>query len=266
MIVPKLGNNIPIMGTRSASTKNGTRAIRAKAVSAFRQPLADALFTSTQRRLLGLLFGQPERSFFVTELIELADVGRGAVQRELSRLEYSGLIVTERHGNRKHCRANPDAPIYDELCSIILKTVGMEEQVRAALEPLEERMSLALIFGSVAKRSDTARSDIDLLVVSADLTLEELYSRLSWVEKRLERQVNPTLYTVDEFDRRLATGNAFLKRVLEGPMYLLSGELEAIKLSRLLSEVDAGLDALRQADFIELDQDEMLNADKEDRA
>lgn len=254
------------MGTRSASTKNGTRAIRAKAVSAFRQPLADALFTSTQRRLLGLLFGQPERSFFVTELIELADVGRGAVQRELSRLEYSGLIVTERHGNRKHCRANPDAPIYDELCSIILKTVGMEEQVRAALEPLEERMSLALIFGSVAKRSDTARSDIDLLVVSADLTLEELYSRLSWVEKRLERQVNPTLYTVDEFDRRLATGNAFLKRVLEGPMYLLSGELEAIKLSRLLSEVDAGLDALRQADFIELDQDEMLNADKEDRA
>ena len=205
------------------------RANQAKtiAASAIRQPLADALFTSTQRRLLGLLFGQPERSFFVTELIELADVGRGAVQRELSRFEHSGLVVTERHGNRKHYRANPDAPIYDELCSIIRKTVGMEEQVRAALEPLEQRISLALIYGSVAKRSYTANSDIDLLVVSVDLTLEELYARLSGVEEHLGRQINPTLYTVDEFDRRLATGNAFLNRVLEGPIYLLWGELHA---------------------------------------
>lgn len=198
-----------------------------KAASVIRQPLADALFTSTQRRLLGLLFGQPERSFFVTELIELAGVGRGAVQRELSRLEGSGLVTTERHGNQKHYRANPDVPIYNELCSIIRKTVGMEEQVRAALEPLEQRISLALIYGSVAKRSDTANSDIDLLVVSVDLTLEELYTRLSGVEEHLGRQINPTLYTVDEFDRRLATGNAFLKRVLEGPIYLLWGELDA---------------------------------------
>ena len=82
--------------------------------------MADALYTTTQQRLLGLLFGQPRRSFFVTELIELARVGRGAVQRELARLERSGLVVTERYGNRKHYQANVDAPIYKELCSICL--------------------------------------------------------------------------------------------------------------------------------------------------
>lgn len=191
------------------------------------QSLADALFTTTQQRLLGLLFGQPGRSFFVTELIELADVGRGTVQRELTRLNCSGLVITERRGNQKHYRANPGAPIFQELCSIISKTVGVQKQVRAALDPLEDRISLALIYGSVAKQSDTAKSDIDLLVVSDNLTLEDLYSHLSDVEKQLGRQINPTLYTVSEFSKRRSSGNAFLKRVLEGTTSLLKGELHA---------------------------------------
>lgn len=88
--------------------------------------LADALFTRTQQRLLTLLFGEPERTFFVTELIELAHSGRGAIQRELSRLESSGLLLTKRHGNQKHCRANPDALIFEELCAIVQKTSGIE--------------------------------------------------------------------------------------------------------------------------------------------
>ena len=190
------------------------------------QSMADALFTTTQQRLLGLLFGQPGRSFYVTELIELANVGRGAVQRELSRLEQSGLVLTEQNGNRKHYQADPDAPIYDELCSIILKTVGMQEQVRAALEPLGEQLVLALIYGSVAQQTDTAKSDIDLLVVSDDLTLEALYSQLSSAEKRLGRQINPALYTVTEFNQRRANGSPFLKRVLEGPTVLLKGNID----------------------------------------
>lgn len=188
---------------------------------------SDALFTTTQKRLLGLLFGQPGRSFFVTELIELANVGRGAVQRELTRLERSGLVVTERHGNQKHCRANSNAPIYNELCSIISKTVGVQEQVRAVLEQLAAQIFIALIYGSVAKQSDTAASDIDLLVVSDHLTLEDLYSHLSTAELKLGRQINPTLYTVMEFSKRRSIGNSFLKRVLEGPTTVLWGDLDA---------------------------------------
>ena len=188
---------------------------------------ADALFTATQQRLFGLLFGQPERSFFVTEIIDLAGVGRGAVQRELSRLERTGLLITEKRGNQKHYRANPSAPIFDELCSIVRKTVGIETQIREALAPLAERISAALIYGSVAKKTDTATSDIDLLVVADELTLEDLYSALSPAEQQLGRSVNPTLLTTGELNKRRASGNPFLERVLGGPVTPLIGELDA---------------------------------------
>lgn len=211
------------MGTDAAIVRRAPKAGQ----KAGAQSLADALFTATRQRLLGLLFGQPHRSFFVTELIELADVGRGAVQRELARLGRSELVVIERHGNQKHYLANPNAPIYGELCSIVSKTVGIEENVRAALEPLAARLSLALIYGSVAKQSDTASSDIDLLVVSDELTLEELYATLSTVEQHLGRQVNPTLYTDSEFRKRRSGKNAFLNRVLAGPTVILEGQLDA---------------------------------------
>lgn len=189
--------------------------------------MADVLFTTTQKKLFGLLFGQPGRSFFVTELIELAGVGRGAVQREIAALERSKLIVTERRGNRKHCRANAKAPIYGELCSIVSKTVGLSEQVRSALETIESKILIALIYGSVARQSESATSDIDLLVVSDELTLEELYANLSDTEKRLGRQIAPTLYSVSEFVDRRTGHNAFLRRVLNGPTVLLTGSLDA---------------------------------------
>lgn len=190
--------------------------------------LADALFTATQQRLLGLLFGQPDRSFFVTEIIDLAGVGRGAVQRELLRLEQTGLLIAEKRGNQKHYRANPSAPIFDELCSIVRKTVGIETQIREALAPLAARISAALIYGSVAKKTDAATSDIDLLIVADELTLEDLYSALSPAEQQLGRPVNPTLLTTKELDKRRASGNPFLERVLSGPVSPLIGELDAI--------------------------------------
>jgi len=210
------------MGIRESSVQRSTKASQKPG----EQSLADALFTATQQRLLGLLFGQPERSYFVTELIELADVGRGAVQRELARLARSQLVVIERLGNQKHYRANPDSPIYTELCSIVSKTVGVEEHVRVALQPLASRISLALIYGSVAKHSDTAKSDIDLLVVSDELTLEDLYATLSAAEQKLGRQVNPALYTVSEFQKRRSDNNAFLSRVFAGPTAILTGQLD----------------------------------------
>jgi predicted nucleotidyltransferase len=188
--------------------------------------LADALFTSTQQRVLALLFGQPNRSFFVTELMSLADSGRGAVQRELGRLAQSGLVTITKVGNQKHYQASHKSPLFEELCSIIKKTVGLQEPVRAALEPLASKISLALIYGSVAKRSDTAASDIDLLLVSDELTLEEIYAALAPVETLLDRSVNPTLYTSKEFGRRRKTRNSFVARVLESPYIVLGGSVD----------------------------------------
>jgi predicted nucleotidyltransferase len=188
--------------------------------------LADALFGSTQRRVLGLLFGQPQRSFFVTEIMALADAGRGAVQRELERLAQSCLVTITKVGTQKHYQANKESPLFEELCSIVSKTVGLQEPLREALAPLAKKMHLALIYGSIAKRLDTAASDIDLLIVSDDLTLEELYRALSPAEALLHRKINPTLYTAKEFKQRREARNPFLMRVLDGPTITLLGSLD----------------------------------------
>ena len=183
--------------------------------------LADALFTTTQQRLLALLYGQPSRSFFSSELIELTGSGSGAVQRELKRLSSSGLVTVTRIGKQKHYQANAECPVFEELRGLVVKTVAMVEPIRQALEPLGDRVALALIYGSVAKGTDTAASDIDLLVVADELTLEELYSALAPVEATLDRRINPTLYTPAEYETRKAAGNGFLARVLSGEHVML---------------------------------------------
>jgi DNA-binding transcriptional ArsR family regulator len=107
--------------------------------------LADALFTTTQQRVLALLFGQPSRSFFASELIELTGSGSGAVQRELKRLASSGLVKVSRIGKQKHYQANPESPVFEELRGLVIKTVAMVEPIRQALETLslESRFDLA---------------------------------------------------------------------------------------------------------------------------
>lgn len=192
-----------------------------------RSSLAGALFTSTQQRVLALLFGQPDRSFFVTQIMALANSGRGAVQRELSRLSESGLVTVTRAGTQKHYQANRSSPLFEELCNIIRKTVGLEEPLRAAVEALPGEITLAMIYGSVAKRTDTSSSDIDLLIISEDLTLEQTYAAMAPVEKLLDRRINPSLYTPREFAERRKSKNPFLMRVLHGPITVLKGSLDA---------------------------------------
>jgi predicted nucleotidyltransferase len=190
--------------------------------------ISDALFSRTQQRVLSLVFGQPERVFGMSELIALADSGSGAVQREVQRLLDSKLIVATTAGRQKRYQANPVAPIFQELRSIIEKTAGVPGRLRAALAPLADRIQVALLYGSVAKQTDTAMSDIDVLVVSDDLTLEEVFTTLQDAERDLGRSVSPTLYTSDEFRRRRRSGHPFLTRVLDGPHIVLVGDLDAV--------------------------------------
>ncbi|MGH8681890.1 MAG: transcriptional regulator, partial [Burkholderiales bacterium] len=154
--------------------------------------LADALFSTTQQRVLGLLFGQPERSFYATELIGLAGAGSGAVQRELARLEQSGLVTVRKLGTQKHYQANPESPLFSELASIARKTVGLAGPLREALAPLASRVIAAFVYGSVAKRRDTAASDIDLMVLSDSLTYAEVFGALETLTTKLGRTINPT--------------------------------------------------------------------------
>lgn len=193
-----------------------------------RTSVADALFTATQQRVLSLLFGQPERSFFTKELIELTGGGSGAVQRELARLQQSGLVVQTVLGNQKHYQANAQAPIFAELRGIVGKMLGPADALRQALAPIADEVRLALLYGSVAKRSDTAHSDFDLLLVSDTLTLEQVYAALAPAEQQLGRPVSPTLYTSAEFRKRLEQGNPFLTKILAGNTIALIGDKDAV--------------------------------------
>ena len=132
MIVPTLGSTV-------------TSAV------ARRRSLADALFTKTQQRVLGVLFRDPDRSFYASQLIRIAGTGSGAAQRELARLEEGGLIVGRRIGHQKHYQANASSPLFMELRNIVLKTVGLAEPLREALNPLSTAIRVAFVYGSVAK-------------------------------------------------------------------------------------------------------------------
>ena len=190
--------------------------------------MADALFTTTQQRVLALLFGQPDRSFFTKELIDLAGVGSGAVQRELGRLQQSGLVMQTVVGNQKHYQANVQAPIFAELRGIVGKMLGPADALRQALAPIAAEVRLALLYGSVARRSDTAHSDFDLLLVSDTLTLEQVYAALAPAEQQLGRPVSPTLYTSAEFRKRLEQGNPFLTKLSTGDTIALIGDKDAV--------------------------------------
>jgi predicted nucleotidyltransferase len=214
--MPKMGSKLPEMG-RAATIPHSPR----------QASLADALFSTTQQRVLALLFGQPDRSFYATELIRLVGSGSGAVQRELARLEHSSLVTVRRLG-KEHFQADPNSPLFAEICGIVQKTVGLAEPLRAALAPVAAKIIAAFVFGSVAKKQDTALSDIDLMVISDTISYAELYALLETVAARLGRVVNPTVYTRKQLAKRRREDSAFIKRVLAQPKVWLIGSHDVL--------------------------------------
>jgi predicted nucleotidyltransferase len=206
LIVPDLGIIIPDMGI-AASTK-----------------LADVLFSPVQQRVLALLFGQPGRSFQGSEVIALAGSGTGAAHRQLVRLADSGLVTVTRVGNQKHYQANRDSPIFSDLHGLVVKTIGLVGPLEEALAPFRDRIQVAFVYGSIAQRTDTARSDIDLMILCDDLAYSDLYDALQEAEATLRRPVHVSLMTAAEWKRKLAEGNPFVTKVQALPKVPLIGE------------------------------------------
>ncbi len=183
--------------------------------------MLDALFPRTRQRVLGLLFGQPQRAFSISELIRLAQAGSGAVQREVERLTASGLVIAE--GEPRRIRANTTSALYGELTAIFAKTGGVAGELTRVLTPLAPDIYFAVLYGSVAKQSDRATSDVDVLIVTDTLTLEDVFAATEHAEQRLGRSVSPTLYTATEFRRRRKARHPFLTKVLGGTHVVLLG-------------------------------------------
>lgn len=216
MNIPILGFTIPNMGTKKGPSKGDALPSTG---------LADALFTKVQQRVLGVLFGNPGKTFYANEIIALASSGVGAVQRELARLAASGLVTVARVGKQKHYQANADSPVFEELRGLVVKTSGLADVLRTALAPLATQIDAAFVYGSVAKGQDSAVSDIDLMVVSENLTHADLFGAIEAAISRLGRNVNPTVYSRQELDKRIREKNAFITRVLGQPrLWLIGGE------------------------------------------
>jgi predicted nucleotidyltransferase len=179
--------------------------------------IGNVLFTKTQQKVLGLLFGKPDQSFYLNQITRLSQMGRGTIKRELERMEAAGIVVKKRIGNQNHYQANSECPVYSELMGIARKTFGVADVIKTALNSILDEVALAFIYGSVAKGEDTAKSDIDLLIVSNELTYSEVMERLLDSETSIGRPINPTIYNVDQIEKKLKQDNAFVSRVMEQP-------------------------------------------------
>jgi predicted nucleotidyltransferase len=191
--------------------------------------IASALFTPVQQRVLGILFGQPDRRFQSAELIRLAGSGTGAVHRQLQRLVEAGLVAVTHAGNQKYYQAQKDASVFPELHGLIVKTVGVVEPLRAALAPIAADIQLAFVFGSVAKASEHGASDLDLLVVTDVLAYGDIYAALETAERTLGRTINPTVFTRAEWKRKRAKKDSFAARITSQRRLFIIGSDDAVE-------------------------------------
>ena len=185
--------------------------------------LSGALFSKVRQRVLALIFGQPERSFYVSEIMRSVQSGTGAVERELSRLQRSGLVSVEYIGNQKHYRANRESPIFEELRSLVIKTVAVAEPLRKSFQPYSDKIKAAFVYGSVAKGTDTARSDIDLMVIGDELNYSELYSASQNAENSLRRKVSPKFLSPADWQRKISEKGSFISKISRLPKIFVFG-------------------------------------------
>lgn len=178
--------------------------------------LSDALFTETQQRVLGLLYGEPGRSFYTKEILRLTGMGVATIKRELERMLAAGILTMTKVGNQHHYQANPACPIYGELVAIVQKTIGLAEVIREALAPLSGRIEQAFVFGSMASGKERAGSDIDLMIIG-DVDFTEIVTALYPAQERLGREINPKIYRSQEWERLGIRNDPFYREVMTKP-------------------------------------------------
>ena len=172
-----------------------------------------ALLPQTRRALLGLLYGLPDRAFYLREIAAKVGSGMGQVQRELGRLTRAGILRRFEQGRHVFYQADRRCPIFDELRGLVVKTVAGSDHLRRALAELEDRIAVAFVFGSVARGDDRAESDLDLFVVG-EVSLQEVVAAIDPIQRTLGREINPTVYRPAELRSKLEGGHHFLTAVL----------------------------------------------------
>jgi predicted nucleotidyltransferase len=195
--------------------------------------LGAVLLGKTRGAVLGLLLGRPDEEFHVRQIARLTGATLGPVQRELKLLAQIGVLKCREVGYQLLYSANPASAIHEELRSFVVKTVGMADVLRAAMKPLAEQIRVAFLFGSFAQGRQREASDVDVMVVG-NISLATVVKALAEAQRRLSRDINPTVYRPAEFAAKLRDGHHFLSAVMDGSkVFLIGGPVE---LSRLAEE------------------------------
>lgn len=185
--------------------------------------LGDLLFGQTRGRVLALLYGMPDQTFFVRQIAREIGTSVGSVQRELETLSEVGLLNRTTIGRQVFYQANSHHPAFADVRSLIAKTSGIFHQLRSALATLASQIVFALVYGSIARGDEDAGSDVDLIIVG-NVTLDDVLAQLTSVENAIGRPINPTVYSLKEFKAKVKDGNHFLTSVLHGKKVLLIGD------------------------------------------
>lgn len=190
--------------------------------------VAAALFGKTRRKVLALLYLNEDRSYYLREIIRELQLGRGSVQRELARLTDSGLVIRTVEGNQVRFSANRHSPVFPEIRSLMQKTEGAEGLLQSALSRLGDRISMAFVYGSSASGTERPASDVDLMVVG-DITFGDMVEAVADTEQAIGREVNPSVYSTEEFRAKIASGHHFLGSVARGPVRMLLGDEDELR-------------------------------------
>lgn len=208
-------------------------------MSTVRLSPAAVLFGRTRANVLRLLFGQTDKQFYLRQLAREVNSGIGALQRELKQLTDAGFIVRRKIGNQVFYQANDASPTFSEVKALVAKTVGVVGVLRQLLEPVASHINVAFVFGSIASGDDRPESDIDVLIVGS-ISFGDAVSRLASAQKILGREVNPTVYPVDEFVAKVRARNHFLTSVLKTKrLFIVGDEHELSNLGRLRMAKDS---------------------------
>lgn len=173
-----------------------------------------------------MLYGHIGESFYLRQLARLTNITFGAVQRELRQLVDAGLVSRKTIGMQTFYTANQESPVFAEIKSLIIKTVGMHDVLLAALEPLRKKINVALVYGSVAQSIESERSDVDLMIVGT-VDFGDVVEKLADAQKILNREINPTIYSMKEFRKKVREN--FLMTVLAGKKLFIIGDEDVLR-------------------------------------
>jgi len=194
--------------------------------------LSSLLFSDYRRRVLGLLLLHPDTTYHVRELARLTGTSAGTLHKELTKLTAGGVLQRQEVGNQVRYSADRNCPIFEELASILRKTSGLVDVLVEALSGVEKSIALAFVFGSVARGEQQSNSDVDVMLVGS-LGFADAVRVLHPVQATLQREINPVVYSLDEFRRRGASDDSFVREVLSEPkLFVVGNENDLRKLTQ----------------------------------